>query len=97
MFRDSFQEFLLQNSWARGILIKLSPSLLNDLAGSSYVGAIKINTRGEVLDYIKEDTSEYAYLSTAMEFKDNLYLASFAKPAIAILPLVGPTIKPVSE
>lgn len=54
---------------------------------SSSVGAMKINTNGKVLDYIKEDTSKYSFLSTAMEFKGKLYLSSFAKPAIAIVPI----------
>lgn len=95
--RDGFQEFLLQNQWARNLLIKLPSSLLNKLGVSFATGAMKISTKGEVLDYIKEDTSKYAYLSTAMEYKGKLYLASYGKPAIAIVPVEGSGSKPKEE
>ena len=89
VYRDNFQELLLQTVWLRNLLCKLSSSLINKFLKSEYVGAMKVSREGKVLDYIKEKAEKYQFLSTAMEYEGNLYLGSFKFNAVGKIPIEG--------
>ena len=86
--RDALFDHVLGTSYLRNLMGKLPLGLAKWIGefGKS-TGAMKIDSKGKILEYIEISTSVYRCVTTAVEFNSKLYIGSINHPDIGVVQL----------